>query len=78
MTGLFNYMLWCGAVLCFICYSFQTHSSDKSNLYLGLVIIGVIFITAIFNFQQQSKASAIMAQFKDFIPKEAIVYRDGK
>lgn len=61
MTGLFNYMLWIGSALCFICYGIQTTYTDKANLYLACVLIGVIIITAIFNFQQESKASAIMA-----------------
>ena len=46
MTGLFNYMLWIGSILCFIAYGLQTTYVDKSNLYLGVVLIGVILITA--------------------------------
>ena len=46
MTGLFNYMLWIGSILCFIAYGVQQDKTDQSNLYLGVVLIGVIFITA--------------------------------
>ena len=46
MTGLFNYMLWVGSILCFIAYGVSEDKRDKSNLYLGIVLIGVILITA--------------------------------
>lgn len=78
MTGLFNYMLWVGSVLCFIVFSIQDDYEDLSNIYLASVLIIVIVITAIFNYQQNAKASSIMAQFKNFIPPEAHVWREGK
>lgn len=46
MTGLFNYMLWIGAILCFIAFGLQEDKRDQSNLYLGIVLVCVIFITA--------------------------------
>ena len=61
MTGLFNYLLMIGSVLCYLVYGLQTDKTDKSNLYLAIVLDVVILITAIFNFQQTSKAGAIMA-----------------
>jgi sodium/potassium-transporting ATPase subunit alpha len=50
MTGLFNYLLWAGAILCFISYGIQEDKRDKSNLYLGIVLIFVIVITAVFSY----------------------------
>jgi sodium/potassium-transporting ATPase subunit alpha len=50
MTGLFNYFLWAGAILCFISYGIQTDKTDKSNLYLGIVLAAVIIITGIFSY----------------------------
>ena len=44
-TGMFNYLLWAGAILCFAAYGAQTDKRDKSNIYLGIVIIVVIVIT---------------------------------
>ena len=67
-TGLFNYMLWIGAILCFVSYAVQVDKRDKSNLYLAIVLIIVVFITGIMAFYQSSKTAAIMAGFKDFIP----------
>jgi sodium/potassium-transporting ATPase subunit alpha len=49
-TGLFNYLLWAGAILCFIGFGLQADKSDKSSLYLGIIIIVVILITGIFAF----------------------------
>ena len=77
-TGLFNYLLWAGAILCFIAYALQVDKSDKSNLYLGIVIIIVILITGLMAFMQSSKTAAIMASFKNFIPPKATVWRNGK
>jgi sodium/potassium-transporting ATPase subunit alpha len=42
------------------------------------VLLFVILFTAMFNFQQQSKASAIMAGFKNFIPAKALCWRNGE
>lgn len=51
MTGLFNYVIIVGSILCFIVYGIQEDYSDKQNLYLACCLIAVIIITAIFNFQ---------------------------
>jgi magnesium-transporting ATPase (P-type) len=50
MTGLFNYVLILGAILNFIVYGIQSDKTDKSNLYLAIVLVVVIFISAIFSF----------------------------
>jgi hypothetical protein len=50
MTGLFNYVIIIGSVLCFIVFGIQTDKTDKSNLYLAVVLIFVILFTAVFNF----------------------------
>lgn len=75
MTGFFSLLLWFGAILCFI--GFAIDSSDPSNLYLGIVLAVVTFITGCFSYFQSSKSAALMAQFKNFIPPKALVIRDG-
>jgi len=50
MTGLFNYLLWAGAILSFITYGISADKTDKSNLYLASVLIVVIVVTAIFSY----------------------------
>eukprot|EP00344_Euplotes_crassus_P005805 CAMPEP_0196998080 /NCGR_PEP_ID=MMETSP1380-20130617/3549_1 /TAXON_ID=5936 /ORGANISM="Euplotes crassus, Strain CT5" /LENGTH=1183 /DNA_ID=CAMNT_0042414523 /DNA_START=32 /DNA_END=3583 /DNA_ORIENTATION=- len=75
MTGFFSLLLWFGAILCFIGYAID--SSDPSNLYLGIVLAVVTFVTGCFSYYQSSKSAALMAQFKNFIPPKALVIRDG-
>jgi sodium/potassium-transporting ATPase subunit alpha len=77
MTGFFSLLLWFGAFLCFIGYGIQKSKDDKSNLYLGIVLSTVVFITGCFSYQQSSKSAALMAKFKNFIPKACSTYRDG-
>lgn len=75
MTGFFALLLWVGSLLCFIGYALQP--SDSSNLYLGIVLAGVVIVTGCFSYYQSSKSEALMAQFKNFIPPKALVIRDG-
>lgn len=46
-------------------------------MYLGIVLIVVVILTGLMAFYQSSKAANIMAQFKDFIPPMAMVWREG-
>ena len=75
LVKFFSLLLWFGALMCFISYGLDT--SDPSNLYLGIVLVAVVLITAIFSYLQSSKTAALMAQFKNFIPPRALVIRDG-
>jgi sodium/potassium-transporting ATPase subunit alpha len=75
MTGLFNYLLWAGSILCFIAYGIQEDKRDKSNMYLGIVLAIVVVATAIFSYSQQAKSASLMAQFKNYLPPRAMVYR---
>jgi magnesium-transporting ATPase (P-type) len=61
MTGLFNYLLWAGSILCFIAYGIQEDKRDKSNLYLGIVLSLIVILTAIFSYSQQAKSASLMA-----------------
>ena len=51
---------------------------DPSNLYLGIVLATVVFVTGVFSFLQTSKAASLMDDFQNFIPREANVLREGK
>ena len=61
LTGLFNYMLWVGAALCLIVYGLQTDFTDKTNLWLAVIMIVVVLITGTINYYQSSKTAALMA-----------------
>lgn len=61
MTGLFNYLLWAGSGLSFLTYGINPDKRDPSNLYLGIVLVGVIILTAIFAYTQTAKSASLMA-----------------
>jgi len=42
------------------------------------VLALVVIVTACFSYYQSSKSAALMAQFKNFIPPKATVFREGK
>ncbi|GLC38270.1 hypothetical protein PLESTM_000706100 [Pleodorina starrii] len=74
-TNFFSLLLIAGGVLCFIAYGID--QSDASNLYLGVVLIAVVFISSTFAYFQEAKSQAIMNGFKSLIPKKCKVVRDG-
>lgn len=75
LTAPFSLLLWAGAILCFVAYALST--SDPSNLYLGIVIAVVNLLSGFMTFYQNLKSENIMGSFKDFIPPETIVIRNG-
>lgn len=42
---------------------------SKDNLYLGIVLAGVVIITGCFQYFQEAKSSRIMESFKDMVPQ---------
>jgi sodium/potassium-transporting ATPase subunit alpha len=79
MTGIFSLLLWFGGFLCFFGFAIQEDKEeDQSNLYLGIVLCLVTFVTGCFSFYQASSAASLMDDFKGFIPPKADVIRDGK
>jgi len=81
LFGGFSTLLWIGALLCFIAYALESQSNPnamKDNLYLGIVLSTVVIITGVFSYFQERKASNIMDSFKNLVPDQAKVIRDGK
>jgi len=39
------------------------------QLYLGIVLTGVVVVTGCFSYYQEAKSSRIMESFKDMIPQ---------
>ncbi|CAD8101580.1 unnamed protein product [Paramecium primaurelia] len=76
LTSMFSMLLWVGSILCFIAYGLSPE--DPSNLYLGIVIVVVNTLTGVITFFQNAKSEAIMDSFKNFIPPETLVIRDGQ
>jgi len=78
LTGFFSLLLWFGSFLCFIGYGIQEDKTDRANLWLGIVLGVVVFLTGVFSYMQTSKSAEMMAQFDNFIPPTAYVWREGR
>jgi len=78
MLGFFSLLLWFGSFLCFLGFILQEDKEDKANLYLGIVLAAVTFITGVFSYGQSSKSAEMMSQFENFIPPIAYVRRNGE
>lgn len=75
LTGFFSLLLWLAAALCFLGYGLD--SKQVENLYLGIVLAAVTVLTGMFSYYQDAKSQAVMAGFKNMLPPETIVVRDG-
>ena len=81
LFGGFAMLLWLGAILCFLAYGIQASTVEEppdDNLYLGIVLTGVVVITGIFSYYQESKSSKIMESFKNLVPQYALCLRGGE
>uniref|UniRef100_V9KCZ0 Sodium/potassium-transporting ATPase subunit alpha n=1 Tax=Callorhinchus milii TaxID=7868 RepID=V9KCZ0_CALMI len=81
LFGGFSILLWIGAILCFLAYSIQAATEDDpagDNLYLGIVLSAVVIITGCFSYYQEAKSSKIMESFKNMVPQQALVIREGE
>ncbi|KAJ8392940.1 hypothetical protein AAFF_G00071440 [Aldrovandia affinis] len=81
LFGGFSILLWTGAILCFLAYAIQAATEDEpagDNLYLGIVLSGVVIITGCFSYFQEAKSSKIMESFKNMVPQQALVIREGE
>jgi len=77
----FSCLLWFGAILCFLAYGIQASAYEEppdDNLYLGVVLTGVVTVTGIFSYYQESKSAKIMEGFKNLVPQYALVRRNGE
>uniref|UniRef100_A0A672MGS8 Sodium/potassium-transporting ATPase subunit alpha n=1 Tax=Sinocyclocheilus grahami TaxID=75366 RepID=A0A672MGS8_SINGR len=81
LFGGFSVLLWIGAILCFLAYAIQAATEDEpanDNLYLGIVLSAVVIITGCFSYFQEAKSSKIMESFKNMVPQQALVIREGE
>ncbi|XP_067365562.1 sodium/potassium-transporting ATPase subunit alpha-3b isoform X2 [Channa argus] len=81
LFGGFSILLWIGAILCFLAYAIQAATEDEpagDNLYLGIVLTAVVIITGCFSYFQEAKSSKIMESFKNMVPQQALVIREGE
>ncbi|KAG9511132.1 Sodium/potassium-transporting ATPase subunit alpha-1 [Fragariocoptes setiger] len=80
LFGGFSLLLWIGAILCFIAYAIKVSTQENvlpDDLYLGLVLALVVFVTGCFAYLQERKSSRIMDSFAKMVPQYARVIRNG-
>jgi magnesium-transporting ATPase (P-type) len=51
--------------------------SDPTNLYLGILLLVVVFVTCYETFSQEAKSDELMAKFRALVPERAAIIRDG-
>ena len=82
LFGGFAGLLWIGGLLCVGAFTVEYTQDPEDVSYdyaaLGGVLIGVVILTGIFAYYQESKSAAIMASFNKLVPHNAFVYRDGE
>jgi len=74
MTGFFSLLLWGAGIACFVSYGLIP---DPENLYLGIVLCCVVWITGCFSYLQNRKSDNMMNEFKAMRPPKVKVIRDG-
>uniref|UniRef100_A0A8C6YFW9 Sodium/potassium-transporting ATPase subunit alpha n=1 Tax=Naja naja TaxID=35670 RepID=A0A8C6YFW9_NAJNA len=81
LFGGFSLLLWIGALLCFLVFGIHAATGEEpnnDNLYLGVVLAAVVIITGCFSYYQEAKSSKIMESFKNMVPQQALVIRNGE
>ena len=73
-TNFFALLLTAGSILAFLA---EYLSPGQGNLYIGIALIGVVILNAIFTFIQHYESEKIMDSFKKMIPKEIDIIRDA-
>ncbi|CAI7852243.1 unnamed protein product [Closterium sp. NIES-53] len=76
-TNFFSLLLIVAAALCFLAYGIDP-AHDKENLYLGIVLVVVVVVTASFTYWQEARSEHIMESFRQLIPATSRVLRNGR
>ncbi len=74
-TNFFALLLLTAAILALVAESVRP---GQGNQYIGIALVGVVIINAIFTFLQQYRSEKIMEKFQKMLPPQAEVGRDGK
>jgi magnesium-transporting ATPase (P-type) len=74
-ANLLMVLLMITALLCIIL--FLVDMSQWTNLYLGVLLFIVVFITCYETFSQEAKSDSLMEKFRALVPAQASVVRDG-
>nr|prf H/K ATPase:SUBUNIT=alpha [Xenopus laevis] len=80
LAGGLQCLMWVAAVICLIAFGIEEDQGDLTsadNLYLAITLIAVVVVTGCFGYYQEFKSTNIIASFKNLVPQQATVVRDG-
>ena len=72
----FSPLLWVAFILVFL--SYKLFGGNIVNLDLSIALLLVIFISGIYNFYQEVVSTSAVRVFKELLPPNCIVIRDGQ
>uniref|UniRef100_A0A3P8RJJ7 Sodium/potassium-transporting ATPase subunit alpha n=1 Tax=Amphiprion percula TaxID=161767 RepID=A0A3P8RJJ7_AMPPE len=81
LAGGLQCLMWVAAVICFIAFGIELARGNLTSfddLYLAITLIAVVVVTGCFGYYQEFKSTNIIASFKNLVPQQAIVIRDGQ
>jgi sodium/potassium-transporting ATPase subunit alpha len=76
LVGGFQLMMIGGGILCFIVYGISG-GKDVQSLALGIVLIVVVLVSALFQHFQEGKADKIMESLRQLTAESVYTWRDG-
>uniref|UniRef100_A0A8D0H6Q0 Sodium/potassium-transporting ATPase subunit alpha n=1 Tax=Sphenodon punctatus TaxID=8508 RepID=A0A8D0H6Q0_SPHPU len=80
LAGGLQCLMWVAAAICLIAFGIQCGQGDLTsadNLYLAVALIAVVVVTGCFGYYQEFKSTNIIASFKNLVPQQATVIREG-
>ncbi|NXO01681.1 ATP4A ATPase, partial [Rhinopomastus cyanomelas] len=80
LAGGLQCLMWVAAAICLVAYGVQQGQGDRGssdNLYLAVALMAVVVVTGCFGYYQEFKSTNIIASFKNLVPQQATVIREG-
>ncbi|KAM7383541.1 hypothetical protein PAMP_003185 [Pampus punctatissimus] len=81
LAGGLQCLMWVAAAICFIAFGIELARGNLTSfddLYLAITLIAVVVVTGCFGYYQEFKSTNIIASFKNLVPQQALVIRDGQ
>ena len=75
LTNFFALLLIAGSALAFFADYLQP---DQGNFYIGVALLVVVLLNALFSYMQEHESDRIMQSFRNMLPHMINVQRDGK
>ncbi|XP_068785563.1 potassium-transporting ATPase alpha chain 1 [Struthio camelus] len=80
LAGGLQCLMWVAAAICLVAFGIQRGQGDLTSaddLYLAIALIAVVVVTGCFGYYQEFKSTNIIASFKNLVPQQATVIREG-